>query len=171
VLEQSLISLLSLAVVLAMMLAELRVSRLHERALMRRGAIAPADPVFGTMRWAYPAVFVFMALEGAVAPGPVPTLRLLGIVVFAVGKLLKWWAMATLGERWTFKVLVVPGEDLIARGPYRFMRHPNYVGVVGELVGMALLTGARIMGPVGTLFFCWLLWRRIAAEERALGLG
>jgi isoprenylcysteine carboxyl methyltransferase (ICMT) family protein YpbQ len=50
------------------------------------------------------------------------------------------------------------------------MRHPNYVGVMGELIGMALLTGAVWTGMAGTVFFGWLLWRRIEAENRALGL-
>jgi methyltransferase len=68
-------------------------------------------------------------------------------------------------------VLVLPGAPLVSGGPYRLVRHPNYVGVVGELVAMALLSGARITGPLAVLGFGWLLLRRIAAEERALGLG
>jgi len=65
-------------------------------------------------------------------------------------------------------VLVLPGVPLVTGGPYRFVRHPNYVGVVGELLGMALVTGARVTGPLGIVFFSWLLFRRIRAEDRAL---
>jgi isoprenylcysteine carboxyl methyltransferase (ICMT) family protein YpbQ len=50
------------------------------------------------------------------------------------------------------------------------MRHPNYLAVVGELMAMALMTHAQITGPLGTLVFGWLMWRRIAAEEQAMEL-
>jgi methyltransferase len=65
---------------------------------------------------------------------------------------------------------VLPGLPLVTAGPYRWCRHPNYIGVVGELIAMALMTRARVTGPVGTLLFGWLLVRRIAAEERAMEL-
>lgn len=159
---------IALAVAMLLMLAELLVSMRHERLLRARGASAPPDAVYSTMRWAYPAVFVAMAVEGMVF-GPAPRRVLVaGIAVFAMAKVVKLWAITTLGERWTYKVLVLPGVPLVTGGPYRFVRHPNYVGVVGELVGMALITGARVTGPLGLVFFSWLLMRRIQAEDRAL---
>ena len=158
----------TLSVVLLFMLGELRVSTRNERLLRARGAIEPPDPVYSWMRWAYPAVFVAMAVEGLWS-GPPPGLVLVtGVVVFAIGKVVKLWAIGTLGERWTYKVLVLPGVPLVTGGPYRFVKHPNYVGVLCELVGMALMTGARVAGPLGLVFFSWLLMRRIQAEERAL---
>jgi methyltransferase len=168
-LTSAVVSAVALGVVLVIMLAELRLSSRHERDLRRRGALEPADPVYGTMRWAYPGVFVAMAVEGALF-GPAPgTATAAGAVVLIASKALKAWAIATLGERWTYRVLVLPAAPLVTSGPYRLMRHPNYLGVVGELLGMALLTGSRVMGPMGILFFAALLRRRIAAEERALG--
>jgi methyltransferase len=161
-------ALAALAVVIVLMLVELRISTTNERLLIARGAIAPHDPVYKTMRWAYPAVFAAMAVEGALsAPAP-PALVVAGAVLFTASKLFKFWAIATLGERWTYKVLVLPGVPLVTSGPYRFIRHPNYVGVVGELVGMALMAEARFAGPAGVLFFSWLLSRRIRAEDQAL---
>jgi len=158
----------ALAVALLLMLAELQVSKRHERLLRARGAVEPPDAVYSTMRWAYPAVFVAMAVEGMVV-GPAPRHMLVaGVAVFATAKVVKLWAITTLGERWTYKVLVLPAVSLVTGGPYRFVRHPNYVGVVGELVGMALITGARVFGPLGLAFFSLLLLRRIRAEERAL---
>jgi len=162
------ISFVALSAVLGLMLAELMVSTRNERLLRARGAVEPPDPVYPTMRWAYPAVFVAMAAEGALS-GTVPrSVVVAGISVFAVAKFIKIWAISTLGERWTYKVLVLPGAPLIAEGPYRFVRHPNYVGVIGELVGMALIVGARVTGPLGLVFFSWLLVRRIRAEDQAL---
>ena len=123
------------------------------------------------MRWAYPGVFAAMAVEGAVA-GPEPGVTTAaGAAVLVAAKAFKFWAIASLGTRWTYRVLVLPNAALVDRGPYRFMRHPNYVAVLGELAGMALLTGARVTGVAGTLFFASLLYRRIRAEERALQLN
>jgi len=159
----------ALTIAFVAMLGELWLSKRNERILLAQGAVEPPDPVYSTMQWAYPAVFVLMAVEGALdgrAPG---FATVMGAVIFAIGKIVKYWAIATLGVRWTYRVLVLPEVPLVDRGPYRLMQHPNYVGVVGELVGMALLCGARWTGPLGTVFFGWLLWRRVTAENRALG--
>ena len=162
------IATVALAMVLALMLVELRLSTRHERLLRARGAVESPDPVYATMRWAYPAVFVAMAVEGLLSE-PTPTnVVLAGVAIFIIGKFIKAWAIATLGERWTYKVLVLPGVPLVTEGPYQFVRHPNYVGVMGELIGMALVTGARVTGPLAVAFFSWLLVRRIRAEEQAL---
>ena len=165
------VPLAALAVVIAFMLGELAISKRNERILLARGATAPPDPVYTTMQWAYPGAFVAMAIEGMTAGIAPASVLWIGAMVFAAAKALKFWAIASLGVRWTYRVFVLPGAPLVAAGPYRWLRHPNYVGVVGELLGMALLTGARVSGPVAILFFSWLLRRRIQAEERALGIG
>jgi methyltransferase len=89
-------------------------------------------------------------------------------VLFTVAKAFKWWAILSLGPSWTFRVIVIPGSAPSVRGPYRFLRHPNYVAVLGEFLGVATMTGARVSGPVATLAFAWLLRKRILVEERAL---
>lgn len=163
-------SLTALALVLLLMLVELGVSRRNERHLKTLGAVEPRDPVYVTMRWAYPVVFLAMAAEGALVGQMPRSMVLTGAAVFGLSKLLKYWAIRSLGYRWTYRVFVLPNQPLVTRGPYRLLRHPNYVAVLGELVAMALVTGARVMGPVGLLFFGALLVLRIRAEERALRL-
>ena len=162
------IALIALAIVIAMMLFELQLSQRHERVLRDAGAIEPPNDVIDTMRWAYPGAFVVMAVEGALA-GPAPAgIACAGAAILVAAKMLKAWAMASLGDRWTFRVLVIPGASLVTSGPYALMRHPNYVAVVGELVGMALLVGARFAGPVAILLFGLLLRARMSVEDRAL---
>jgi methyltransferase len=163
------ISISALTAVLVMMLGELWLSKTNERVLLRLGAVEADDEVFRTMRWAYPAVFVAMAAEGFAAGAPADSIALAGVGLLAISKALKFWAIASLGTRWTYRVLVLPDLPLVTRGPYRVMRHPNYVGVMGELVAMALMTHALVTGVAGMLFFGWLLLRRIRAEERAMG--
>ena len=157
-----------LLAVLLMMLGESRISRRNEQLLRQRGAIEPPEDVYSTMRWAYPGAFVAMAVEGALFGPPAAPFVLAGAVLFAAAKALKWWAMASLGTRWTFRVLIVPGAPLVNTGPYAVLRHPNYVAVVDEFLGMALMVGARVSGPVTVLLFGLLLLRRIRVENRAL---
>jgi len=102
---------------------------------------------------------------------PSPEVFVAGAAVFAIGKALKWWAILTLGPAWTFRVIVVPGARLVANGPYRFLRHPNYLGILGELVGVALMTTALASGVLAVLGFGLLMLRRIGVEERALAAG
>jgi len=158
----------SLLAVLLVMGAELVLSRRNEERLRAQGAWEPPVDVYRTMRWAYPSAFALMAVEGAaIGPEPGPV-TIAGLAVLIASKLLKGWAIASLGPRWTFRVLVVPGP-LVTRGPYAFARHPNYIAVVGELVGMALLVGARVTGPLAVVLFSLLIRQRIRVENRALG--
>ena len=152
------------------MLAEAALSRRNERGLRGSGAFEPQDDVYPAMQLVYPSCFVAMIVEswlqrrGFTGPAPI------GLIVFAGGKLVKYWAIHTLGPRWTFRVLVPPGSVRTFAGPYRFMRHPNYLGVLGELAGFALLSGAYWTGAASVAAFAVLLRARIRVEERALGL-
>jgi methyltransferase len=156
------------AVVFGLMLVEARRARRNEQAQRLGGGIEAAGDVYTMMRVAYPAAFLVMLVEGAVRSAPGAMALGAGAAVFGAAKALKWWAIVTLGPFWTFRVIVVPGMTLVASGPYRWMRHPNYVGVVGELVGVALMTRAAVTGPLATAVFAALLARRIATESRML---
>lgn len=150
------------------MLVEARRAARNERAQRMRGGVEPPGDVFGLMRMAYPAAFLLMIVECLFRGLPPRPVLEAGIVLFVAAKLLKWWAILSLGRAWTFRVITVPGAPLVTAGPYRLMRHPNYVAVAGELVGFALLSGAAVSGPVATMGFGFLMRKRIAVEERAL---
>jgi methyltransferase len=166
---------LLLALVFIPMLIEARLAALNERAQLARGGVEPAGDVYAVMRVAYPAVFLAMVAEGAwrgssssVFSFVSSVSAIAGFVLFVTAKLLKTWAIISLGRAWTFRVIVRPGVPLVASGPYRWLRHPNYVAVAGELVGAALMSGARVAGPVGTVLFLFLMFKRMSVEERAL---
>jgi methyltransferase len=165
------VAIVALAAVLLMMAGELVLSRSNERILRRRGALEPGGDVYRTLAWAYPGMFALMAIEGAVT-GPPPRLTTVaGAVVLLAAKALKFWAISTLGPRWTYRVLVPPDAPLVTRGPYAWLRHPNYVAVFGELAGMAMLVGAPLSGALSLVVFGLLVRKRIAVEEKALGRG
>jgi methyltransferase len=153
------------------MVCEARLAARHERVLRSAGAIEPADDVYRWMRIVYPATFLTMSVEAAIRQVEPNDVFALGIGVFVLGKVIKYWAIATLGSRWTFRVLVPPSSALITDGPYRYVRHPNYVGVIGELVGLALAARATISGTLSVALFAALIVLRIRVEERALNDG
>lgn len=151
-----------------LMILETVLSRRNETHLRALGAAEPPDDVYRWMQAAYPGSFLVMALEGVALP--VAGMPLAGVVVFVVAKALKYWAIGSLGRRWCFRVLVLPAAPRVVAGPYQWLRHPNYVAVALELVSCAVFVGAWRTGPVVVAVFAWLMWRRIAVEERALGL-
>ena len=162
---------LLLALAFLPMALEARLAAGHDRILRSAGAAEPKDEVLPLMQLAYPAAFLAMAFEAWARRAKPNTVFFTGAVVFAIAKIIKYWAIATLGERWTFRVLVPPDSSRITSGPYRFMRHPNYLGVMGELAGMALMAQAPIAGTLSMVIFGILIARRIRVEERALAGG
>jgi methyltransferase len=143
----------------------------NERRLRRAGAIEPPGDPYRLMRIAYPLAFVLMGVEGALHASLARQLVVWGLVVFGLGKALKFWAIRSLGSRWSFRVLVMPGSPLVTHGPYRWIRHPNYVGVLGERAGVALTLSAVVTGALSLAAFAWILRERIKVEERALGMS
>ena len=156
------------AIVGATMVAEAIVSARHERALRARGAVEPAGDVITAMQVVYPGVFVAMIAEGVARGAGAGPFLAAGAAVFAAAKALKYWAIASLGERWTFRVLVPPGAVSTVAGPYRWLSHPNYVAVAGEIAGCALAMQAIVAGPLAFAGFGLLMRRRIKVEEAAL---
>jgi len=150
------------------MLVEARVSARHERRLRAMGALEPSGDVYGAMLIAYPATFLAMITEGALRGVTLDPGAVVGAAVFTAAKILKYWAIASLGDRWTFRVLVPPGSSRSLRGPYRWLRHPNYVAVAGELAGTAMAMHAVIAGIPAVIGFAALMLKRIRIEEQAL---
>jgi methyltransferase len=147
---------------------EARLAARHDRALRAAGAIEPKDDVFPLMQVVYPASFLAMVFEAFLRDARMDAVFVGGAIVFALAKAIKYWAIATLGPRWTFRVLVPPASSLIRGGPYRFMRHPNYLGVMGELIGSAMMARALVAGPIAVASFAAIIAVRIRVEERAL---
>ena len=156
------------AVVIVPMLIEAAVSSRHERALRALGAVEPEGDVYRAMAIAYPGAFVAMIAEGAARRVGADGWFVAGLATFTIAKALKYWAIASLGPRWTFRVLVPPRSTRTVSGPYRWFAHPNYIAVAGELIGVALASHALVTGPIAVVGFGWLMICRIRVEENAL---
>ncbi len=162
----------ALAATLALLAAsrtwELRLSSRNERRMRARGGHeAPGGrfPLFVALHVAWPLALVAeVALAGA-RPG---ALWPLWLVLVASGEGLRFSSMRALGDRWSARVYVVPGEPRVRRGPYRFLAHPNYLGVVLELAALPLLFGAWRTALAAGVVNALLLALRIRTEDRAL---
>ena len=165
------IAALTIIATLVMMAGEAVLSAFNEKQLRARGAIEPEGDVISLMRIAYPGAFIAMGIEGALS-GPAPReILMLGLALFGLAKALKVWAISSLGSKWSYRVLVIPGDPLVATGPYRFLSHPNYLAVVGEIVSVAAIVWAPITGTLAAIGFGWLMILRMKVEDRALGRG
>jgi methyltransferase len=154
---------LILALVTAQRLAELIVSRRHTRALLARGAYevgAGHYPLIVAVHAAWLASLWWLA------PGRPVLWPLIGLFVLLQGARL--WVLATLGERWTTRIIVLPGAPLVARGPFRFVRHPNYLVVIAEIALLPLAFGLWQVALIFSLLNAAVLTVRIRAEEKAL---
>lgn len=163
------------AVIFGVLFAELRLSSGNERVLRQAGAVRPSGDPYLALALTYPLAFLAMAAEGVwrasaaqVVDAGRPAWAVSGVLLFVASKALKYWAIRSLGPRWTVRVWMLPGSRRVATGPYRYVAHPNYVAVIGELVGAAMILGARISGPVTITLVAVALVARIRFEERML---
>jgi len=159
-------------------LFELRLSRHNERQMRQRGGREHTPETYRWIVTLHVAWFAAMLLEvfagrrtPALAGGARefhPRLAMLALSLFAVGQALRLTAIRTLGWRWSTRVMTVPGEAPVQHGIYRYMRHPNYLGVELEMVAVPLLHSAYLTSAVFGVANALLLRDRIRREEQAL---
>ncbi|MFJ4923732.1 isoprenylcysteine carboxyl methyltransferase family protein [Streptomyces sp. NPDC088725] len=149
--------------------AELVVGRRNLRWSLERGGVERGQGHYPPM-----VVLHTGLLFGALAEvrlGHRPFEAALGWTMLAVvlaAQALRWWCIRTLGPRWNTKVVIVPGLPLVTGGPYRWIRHPNYVAVVAEGLALPLVHGAWVTALVFTVLNAWLLTVRLRCENSAL---
>ena len=150
-------------------LVELRIAKRNLRALLARGGVEAAPGHYPWMVLLHTAFLVCCPLEVWLLDRPfLPALGvpMLLLAVLATG--LRYWVISTLDGRWTTRIVVLPGASPVTGGPYRFLRHPNYLAVITEMFALPLVHTAWITAAVFSLLNGWLLRTRIRAEEAAL---
>lgn len=153
-------------------LAELVVSTRHARWSFERGGVESGRGHFPPMVALHTGLLVGALLEVVLLDRPfVPWLGWPMLALALGSQALRWWCIGTLGVRWNTRVIVVPGLPLVSGGPYRLLRHPNYVAVVVEGFALPLVHTAWLTALLFTLLNVPLLAVRIRCEDRALGLA
>ena len=150
-------------------LVELVVSKRHARWALERGGVETGRGHYPFMVVLHTALLVGCVAEVWLADRPfLPVLGWTMVALVLASQVLRWWCIHTLGYRWSTRVVVIPGLDLVAAGPYRLMRHPNYVAVVVEGAALPLVHSAWVTAAVFTVANLALLRVRIEVEEAAL---
>ena len=158
-----------LAMLAGQRLLELRLSKRNEARILADGGREHLAERFWVMQALHTSWFLAMIGEVVWLDRPfIPLLAAGAILVAALGQGFRYAAIRTLGWRWTVRILTLPGEAMVERGIYRFVRHPNYLGVILEIVAVPLLHSAYLTALSFGIANAFLLRSRIRAEERAL---
>ncbi len=152
-------------------LFELRLSRRNERRILQRGGREHAPETYRWIVTLHAAWFAAMLTEALVGRRRFsPRLAALALSLFAAGQALRLTAIRTLGWRWSTRIMTVPGlaGARVQHGIYRYIRHPNYLGVELEIVAAPLVHSAYLTSTVFGIANALLLHDRIRREEQAL---
>ena len=156
-------------------LAELLLSRRNRRRLRANGAAAVREPHFAAMVLLHIAILVGAGVEAWVARRtPVPGLAWAMLALLAAAVALRWWVIASLGPHWNVAIMDSIADagkrslTVVCKGPFRWIRHPNYVAVFVELLALPLIHAAWFTAVLGSAAHVWVLRHRVRSEEAVL---
>lgn len=154
---------LVLAFVTLQRLGELLLAERNTRRLLAKGAHEVA-------RGHYPYMVAVHAgwLAAMWLLGPGPPIHIVPLIVYAALQVVRVWVIATLGERWTTRIIILPGEPLVRHGPYRWLDHPNYLIVIAEIAVLPLVFGLPVVAGFFSVLNAIVLWVRLREENEAL---
>jgi methyltransferase len=159
---------LLIPLVIVQRLLELRRARRNDGWLRSKGAVEHGAEHYASIITVHVLWFAGMIAEIVLLSRTIGELWPLWLGLFAAGQLLRYWTIRTLGRRWSTRVLVLPRARPVTTGPYRFLRHPNYVAVAIELAALPLLYGATVTATAISILNAVVLRRRIRIEDAAL---
>ena len=154
---------LILGIVTLQRAAELVISRANTSKLMARSAVEMAPGHYPLIVTVHAAWLISLWAFGRDQP-----VNIAALLCYFVLQGFRFWVMWTLGPRWTTRIIVLPAKPLVRSGPFRFLSHPNYAVVVGEIVVLPLVLGLPRLAAIFTLLNAAVLAIRVRAENRAL---
>jgi methyltransferase len=160
---------LLIAAVAAGRLFELRIAGRNLRALLARGSVEVAPGHYRFMVFLHASFLGACLLEVWLLDRPfLPALAAVMLLLAVLAAGLRWWVIRALDGRWTTRIICLPGVPPVTGGPYRWLRHPNYLAVIVEIFALPLVHTAWLTAAVFTLANALLLKVRIRAEEEGL---
>jgi methyltransferase len=152
-------------------LAELVVSTRHARWSLANGGIETGQRHYPYMVALHTGLLIGCLVEVAAFDRPfLPWLGIPMLLAVLASQALRWWCITTLGRQWNTRVIVVPGMPRVTSGPYRLLRHPNYLAVVVEGLALPLVHTAWVTAVAFTALNAWVLAVRLRDENAALTL-
>lgn len=154
--------------IIAQRLVELAIAKNNEGWMFKQGAYEVGADHYPWMVAMHCAFFFSLIVEIILFNRPLSFVWPLFFGLFVVAQVLRIWCLISLGRFWNTKIIILPGADVVRKGPYKWIRHPNYLIVTTELLVLPLFFSAYWTAIVFGLLNVWMLSVRIPAEEKAL---
>lgn len=157
-----------LSIVILQRLVELVIAKRNEKWMKDQGAFEAGASHYPLMVGMHILFFIVFIIEVSFFDRQLSPIWQILLAIFLLAQLLRVWCLASLGKFWNTKIIVLPDADVIRRGPYKWIRHPNYVIVATEILVLPLLFGAFLTAVLFSILNIWMMSVRIPAEEKAL---
>ncbi len=157
-----------ISIVIVQRLIELVIAKRNEKWMRSQGAFEAGASHYPLMVSMHVAFFVSLLSEVIILDKPLSPFWIKLLAGFLLAQAMRIWCLTSLGKFWNTKIMILPGADVVRKGPYTLMRHPNYLIVTVELLVLPLLFSAYFTAVIFSLLNVWMLSVRIPAEEKAL---
>ncbi|RPF55811.1 isoprenylcysteine carboxyl methyltransferase family protein [Aquisalibacillus elongatus] len=149
-------------------LVEVMVAKSNEKFQKQRGAIEVNDPYYKAIVMTHSLFFIVLLTESYIVHEWQRDISIVVFTLLVMVQVLRFWTLASLGRFWNTKVIVLPSANLVVKGPYKWMKHPNYVIVGLEFILIPILFYSYVTATVFLSLHLWLMTKRIPLENQAL---
>ncbi|TFB24006.1 hypothetical protein E3U55_04115 [Filobacillus milosensis] len=149
-------------------ISELIVAKSNEKYQKQNGAIEIKDPYYTYIVITHTLFFVFLVAESFLVHGWEREISLTLVIMFVLIQALRFWSLISLGRYWNTKVIVLPNAQIVQKGPYKWIKHPNYIVVGLEFLIIPLMFHAFVTATLFLGMHLWLMSKRIPMENQAL---
>lgn len=151
-------------------ISELFLAKSNEAATRKQGAVEYDKEGYKYIVFLHTAFLISFLVEKIFLGRELNSFSLVLFIIFIFTQILRYWALSSLGIYWNTKILVVPDLNLVKKGPYKYIKHPNYLAVITEIAVIPLIFSCYLTSIVFTILNLIILRRRINIEEKALGI-
>ncbi|MES1038523.1 isoprenylcysteine carboxyl methyltransferase family protein [Peribacillus simplex] len=149
-------------------LVELYIAKQNEKQLKAAGAVEYGESHYRWMVLMHLSFFIVLIIEVIMLERNMSGLWPIWLTLFLIAQSGRIWAIRSLGKHWNTKIIVVPDADVVIKGPYKYVKHPNYIIVATEILVISLLFNAYYTAIIFSLLNVWMMTVRIPLEEKAL---
>ena len=157
-----------LSIIILQRIIELLIAKRNEKWMKSQGAFEAGASHYPYMVAMHVFFFIALIIEVLFFHRELSAIWTIWLGIFLAAQILRVWCLASLGKFWNTKIIILPSAKVVRRGPYKWLRHPNYIIVATELLVLPLLFNAIFTAVVFSLLNIWMMTIRIPAEEKAL---